>query len=331
MKFDFGIMGPFTDEIGPNERYRADERLKDMVELAPVIERSGFEKAWVTERHFKRNALSAVMPFCAALGARTDTLTVGTGVALAPFHHPIRFAEDAAVIDLLTGGRFEPGLSIGWNPEAFEVFDVPKHHRVAHLVEMVDILRDAWTEGPLSYDGDIYQYDDVDVHPKPTGESMPIWIGGTADPAIERAGRIGDGLYATATPLDELARKRDICVDASGDDDFPIAEWRYTHVSEDGDAWEEMKPSVWAVKRKYLELGSDEEQPHEMPADMEAQIREDECIVGTPEEVRDQLRQRRERLGDSYRFVARMGLPGMATEDIRRSTELFGEEVVDEV
>jgi alkanesulfonate monooxygenase SsuD/methylene tetrahydromethanopterin reductase-like flavin-dependent oxidoreductase (luciferase family) len=328
MKFDIGL---FTGQVPSDADQTPSERYRELLELGPLAEAAGFDKAWVSEHHFVEDGyLPAVLPFCAALGARTDTLTVGSGIALAPFYDPIRFAEDAATVDLITNGRFEPGLAIGWTDEEFEVFDVPKRQRVQYTLELIDVLRAAGADEPLTHDGRVYQYEDVDVRPKPVQDRFPVWIGGTVDAAVERAGRVGDGYFATPTPLDELARRQALAVDASGDDEFPIAEWRYTFVSEDGDAWERMKQPVWHIKRQYIGWATGEQQPKELPAEMEEELKS-ECLFGTPAAVREEVERRRDRLGDSYRLCTRLTLPGLPIEDIRESVRLLGDDVIDPI
>jgi alkanesulfonate monooxygenase SsuD/methylene tetrahydromethanopterin reductase-like flavin-dependent oxidoreductase (luciferase family) len=328
MKFDMGL---FTGQVPPGSDQTPSERYRDLLDLGPLLESAGFDKAWVSEHHFVDDGyLPSVLPFCAALGSRTETLTVGTGVALAPFYDPIRFAEDAATVDLVTGGRFEAGLAIGWTDEEFEVFDVPKRRRVGYLRELIDVLRAAGGEGAMDYEGKIYQYHDVDVRPKPVQDEIPIWIGGTVDAAVERSGRIADGYFATPTDLDELARRQRLAVEASGEESFPIAEWRYTFVSEDGDAWEQMKQHAWHIKRQYIGWATGEPQPETLPAEMEADLKS-ECLFGTPAEVREEVERRRDRLGDDYRLCTRMTLPGMPIADVRESARLFGSEVVDRI
>ncbi|GAB7092821.1 LLM class flavin-dependent oxidoreductase [Halorubrum luteum] len=329
MNYDIGL---FTCQT-PNDSQPHSKRYNEMLELGSHAEACGFDKAWISEHHFVDDGyLPSVLSFCAALGARTKELTIGTGIALAPFYNPIRFAEDAATIDLVTDGRFEAGFAIGWTDEEFDVFDVPKARRVPYTEELIEIVEHAWTDGTFSYHGSVYEYDEVDVNPKPESD-IPIWLGGTVDAAVERAARLGDGYFATPTPLDELVRRRDLAIETrrdhgiEEDEPFEIAEWRYAFVSEDGDAWERAKQGAWYIKRQYIEWATGEPQPEELPESMAGDLRE-ECLMGTPEEVAEMLRRRRDAFGDDYRAVARMTLPGVSADAIRESMRLFGEEVV---
>lgn len=328
MKFDVGL---FTCQ-NPRESDRSTgDRYRDFLELGEHAEDCGFDKAWVSEHHFVEDGyLPSVLPFCAALGARTDELTIGTGIALAPFYDPIRFAEDTATIDLLTNGRFEPGLAIGWTDPEFDTFDVPKRKRVPYTEELIDVIGRAWEPGSFSFDGTVYQYDDVAVYPKPS-RTPPIWLAGTVDPAVERAARLGDGYIATPTELDELERRHELALETRDehgiDGPFELGEWRYTFVSADGDAWERAKHAAWYVKRQYIEWATGEPQPETLPSEMEATLRS-ECLMGPPEAVAEELRSRRAVIGDDYRFVARMTLPGLSKADVAESMRLFGEQVI---
>lgn len=300
-----------------------------MLDLGETAEQAGFKKAWISEHHFVEDSyLPSVQTFASALGARTSSISIGTGIALAPFFDPIRLAESSAVIDRITGGRYELGLAIGWTDEEFRVFDVDKRKRVPHTEDRIEIARKAWNEGSFSYDGRLYDYTDVSVYPKPDSP-IPIWLGGTVDAAVKRAGRMADGYIATPTPIDELKRRQQLLEEASSEP-TDLAEWRYAFVAENEDPWDDVKQHVWYIKRQYIEWATGDSQPYELPPEMEDELRE-ECLIGSASEVRDRLQTRRDRLGDDYRFVARMTLPGLSAERIRESIRIFGEEVIPHV
>jgi probable F420-dependent oxidoreductase len=140
----------------------------------------------------------------AAMAAVTERIQLGTGVILAPFHDPIRLAEDLAVVDQLSGGRTIAGFGIGWRDEEFRAFGIPTKERVRRMTEVIEILRLAWTEERFSYSGKHLSYTDIAVTPKPA-RVPPILVGGFVEDAIRRAGRIGDGYISSRVPVDRLA------------------------------------------------------------------------------------------------------------------------------
>jgi alkanesulfonate monooxygenase SsuD/methylene tetrahydromethanopterin reductase-like flavin-dependent oxidoreductase (luciferase family) len=134
---------------------------------------------WVSEHHFAEDGyLPATMPSLAALAARTETVELGTCIALAPLYDGVRLAEDAATVDLLADGRLTMGLAIGSNPREFESFGVPREERVERMTDLKDLLRASWSEGALDYDAEFHDVSpDVSVTPKPESK-IPIMFGG---------------------------------------------------------------------------------------------------------------------------------------------------------
>lgn len=166
-----------------------------------ACEELGFDVVWLTEHHFIADGyLPSVLTMAAAVAQRTTRATIGTAVLLAPLHDPLRIAEDAAVVDLLSGGRLRLGLGLGYKLEEFEAFGVDRRIRGALLDEIVAVLRDAWSPGPVTFEGTHLRYEGVDVTPKPVQQPPPIWLAGRADRPVRRAASIGDGLIAVGGP-----------------------------------------------------------------------------------------------------------------------------------
>src|SRR5919197_4471966 len=188
-------VGLFTGQIPPGSDRTFTQEYRDSVELVRLAEALGFESAWVSEHHGAGDGyLPSLLPMLAAFAAATERIALGTGIVLTPFHDPLRLAEDAAVVDQLSGGRLILGLGLGWREEEFRMFGQPVSERVARTVEAVEILRRAWTAERFSFQGRIHSYDRVLVTPPPSrAEGIPIYIGGHRQQAVRRAGEIGDG------------------------------------------------------------------------------------------------------------------------------------------
>jgi probable F420-dependent oxidoreductase len=181
------------------------EEYDDVVAVAAAVEAAGFDGLWVSEHHFTADGyMGALFPVLGALSQATARLALGTNVALAPLYQPLRLAEDAAAVDLLSHGRLLLGLAIGYRDAEFDALGVPKKERVARLRECVEVCRAAWTGEPFSYRGPTVAVDDLIVRPAPPGPP-PIWLGGWVDAAIRRAGALGDGYIS---PVGDLADTR---------------------------------------------------------------------------------------------------------------------------
>lgn len=163
----------------------------DVVPLAVAAEEAGFDSFWVSEHHgLPDGYLPSPLTLLAALAPVTERIELGTGVLLAPLHHPVRVAEDAAVVDLLSGGRLILGLGLGYAAHEYTTFGVDPATRGVRLAALVRALRTAWSGEPVSCD--VLGLDRVRVTPVPK-RRIPIWLGGYAPRAVRRAGRLADG------------------------------------------------------------------------------------------------------------------------------------------
>lgn len=193
---------------------------RDAVVLAADAEEAGFDSFWVTEHHGMPDGyLPAPLTLLAALAPVTRRIELGTGVLLAPLHQPLRIAEDAALVDRLSGGRLLLGLGLGYAEHEYRAFGVDPATRGARLEALVATLRTAWTGEPFSCRE--LGLDDVRVTPVPA-RRIPVWLGGYAAAAVARAGRIADGhLVGRGEPqVVEDASRRLAAVHDPSDPDF---------------------------------------------------------------------------------------------------------------
>ncbi|HEY7874994.1 MAG TPA: LLM class flavin-dependent oxidoreductase, partial [Actinomycetota bacterium] len=197
-------VGLFTGQIQEGSGRTFTQEYADYIDLVRRIEDAGLDAAWVSEHHFSGDGyLPSLLPMLAAFAAVTSRIELGTGVVLAPFHDPIRLAEDFAVVDQISGGRVVCGLGIGWREEEFRAFGIDVSSRVRRTIEIVEILRQAWGDGRVTFKGRHYEYEDVAVTPKPA-RVPPILLGGFVDDAIKRAGRIADGYLSSRADVSRV-------------------------------------------------------------------------------------------------------------------------------
>lgn len=160
-------------------------------------EQQGLGSVWLTEHHFVDDGYSP-SPFvlAGAIGQRTSTMRIGTNLIVSPLHNPVRLAEDAATLSLLTGGRFDLGVGQGYWVREFEAFGQKVCNRPSLLEEGVAVIRRAWSGSAEPYQGKRYRLPALPVTPVP--EQPPqLLVGAMAEVAIERAARIGDGFLST--------------------------------------------------------------------------------------------------------------------------------------
>lgn len=327
--------GLFTCQRRPDDDRSGAALYDEMLALARTADESGLDSIWVSEHHFETDDyLSGTMPALGALAAETETIEIGTCIALAPLYDPIRLAEDAATVDLLSGGRLTLGLAIGSNPCEFAAFGVPREERAERLDDTLSILRGAWSDGPLGYDATFHDVSPtVDVRPKPVSE-IPVMLGGSAKPAVRRAARRAEGWCApSALSVDEVALRQDDVRDTrvdegldDGDDDFTTYVIQHGFVADStAGAWERMKPGYFYLQRRYAEIFSGD-RVEKLDAERKRELQE-HAIYGTPAEVIEELEVYREALGDDVHFVFRTYHPGIGTEAMAECIELLGDEV----
>jgi alkanesulfonate monooxygenase SsuD/methylene tetrahydromethanopterin reductase-like flavin-dependent oxidoreductase (luciferase family) len=313
----------------------------DALAIAEEAERLGFDGVWVSEHHFTDDGyMSALLPVLAAIAARTQRVALGTNVALAPMYHPLRLAEDAAVVDLLSGGRLLLGLAIGYRDAEFDAFGVPKRDRVARLVECVDVCRKAWTGAPFDHAGPLVSAEGLTVRPAPTGPPE-IWLGGWVDAAIERAAAIADGYISPVGAVDDTRQRLKVLDEATarlGKPPLPIATATWLSLDRGGG----LSPTV---ERGVRHLYANYERWYSSSSDGAGGRAVGEAIAGlagfaageappgvvsgTAQQVVDALAPLAE-IGQerTYRMAVRLHYPGMARTEVLDLLGAFADEVV---
>lgn len=168
---------------------------RESIDFAAWTETLGFDDVWVSEHHAADDGyLPSPLIAATAIAAKTRRIRIGTAIAAAPFYHPVRLAEDCAVLDIVSEGRFELGLGLGYRAEEFAGYGLNPKQRGAMTDEMLQIVRRLWDGETLDFQGRHYQLQGARITPRPLQERLPIWIGGFNAPAFQRAALYGDGI-----------------------------------------------------------------------------------------------------------------------------------------
>ena len=163
------------------------------LERFSIMDQTGYDAVWLAEHHFSSFSVCPSVHMVATLAAaRTKRLRIGTAVSLAPFYHPLRLAEEVALLDLLSGGRVNWGAGRGFARVEFTAFGVPPEESSTRFRETVEIVLKAWTDERLSFAGQHFHFDDVEVLPKPAQQPHPpVWVAASSEGAIDWAAARG--------------------------------------------------------------------------------------------------------------------------------------------
>src|SRR5580698_2569396 len=173
------------------------EGFRDFIDYNVEAEGLGFHGTFVVEHHFTGyGQVSATLNLLTWLGARTTTLRLGTAVIVLPWHNPVLLAEQAATLDLLSGGRLDLGIGKGYRYNEFAGFRIPMEEAEPRFEESIDIITKSWTSNErFSFHGKYWQFDDIIVEP-PTKQKPhpPFWQGAGHQDSIRRVARRGHNL-----------------------------------------------------------------------------------------------------------------------------------------
>ena len=158
----------------PGRRGPLEEVYARALERIEIMDRTGFDAVWLAEHHFTTFSVCPSVHMLGTLAAaRTKRLRIGTAVSLAALYHPLRLAEEVALLDMLSGGRVNWGAGRGFAHFEFKHFGVPAEESAERFREAVEIVLKAWNEERFSFQGAHFSFDDVEVLPKPLQRPLP--------------------------------------------------------------------------------------------------------------------------------------------------------------
>lgn len=326
----FGYLYDFRNP--PQWRRNWHELYVEILDFAAWTETVGFDGAWVPEHHGAEDGYCpAPNVLLAALAARTKRMKLGSGIALAPLYHPVRFAEECAALDILSGGRMEMQLAIGYRKRETEAYGVDFTKRGAMFDEFLEIVQRLWAGETVTFEGRFYQVRDARIMPPAPRGRIPLYIGGFAPKALERVAKRADGYFGNP---EFVASYRDALAALGKDPASARVRFQslFTVVARDpAAALEELAPYFHHVNNTYGQwLNEDKaigiDDPALKPMDLDAFKASGILDVITPDAAVARYR----KLRDEYavEHVTFMLPPGLPPAKFMPYAECFAKEVL---
>jgi alkanesulfonate monooxygenase SsuD/methylene tetrahydromethanopterin reductase-like flavin-dependent oxidoreductase (luciferase family) len=286
------------------------------LERIEIMDRTGYDAVWLAEHHFSSFSVCPSVHMMGTLAAaRTRRLRIGTAVSLAPFYHPLRLAEEVALLDVLSGGRVNWGAGRGFARVEFGAFGVPPEESASRFREAVEIVLRAWAEERLNFAGRHFHFEDIEILPKPAQlPHPPVWMAASSEGAIEwAAGRGFSILMDPHSSTPEIGAKRRFYADklaaagfSEAGRDIPVARLvaiaesagKAAAVARSGAEWI-LNSYLGAQHRPVIERSFTPE-----GADPVRRYLDEVILHGTPDKVGDEILRLREEIGLDYLLAA---------------------------
>jgi alkanesulfonate monooxygenase SsuD/methylene tetrahydromethanopterin reductase-like flavin-dependent oxidoreductase (luciferase family) len=335
MRFGVHYLNTYLPELDGSvpELYR---HLTQQIQEAEAL---GFHDAWVTEHHYHPygGLISHPPVFLASVAGVTSRIHLGVAINVLPLNHPLRNAEAYAMLDVISNGRLEFGVGRGATLAEFESSRVDFGDSAQRLREHAEILVQAWSDDPVSFKGELYEFEGVQVLPKPLQRPHPpIWVGASrSDDTFRWAGENGFHLmtlpyaYEPEVLLHWLGVYHDALHEHGHDPaGREILGKLHVYVGESDAAARRDAERYWMNYYHMLYArGSWSTKAPPTPEDYQAEVREGKAVVGDPARCIDAIRHWQETFGLTT-FSGTFHFGGMPHEQALRSLRLFADKVM---
>ncbi len=339
MSIDCGFLFPFRNPAFAQRSWT--QLYRDDIELAVYSESLGLDHVWLTEHHFVDDGYSpALLPIATAIAARTKTVRIGTFVLLLPLHQTVRLAEDIATADVISQGRIDVGLGLGYRVGEFDGMGISPRERGARFNEQLPLLRQLLDGENVTFEGRFHHLQGARIMPPAVQQPVPLWVGARGDKALDRAARMG--CHLAGVSADHRLKYREALRRHQREpDDYHVSQMVLVYVADSKEqAWQDTAAPVnhmlqlyydWAVEAG--DSNNDDQDSRAIPSPEQLR-REQACdffgepaFIGTADYVYAGLRDMLKRSPCTHLVL--MGvLPGAPPSGTRRSVELFAEEVM---
>ena len=304
--------------------------LENLIGLVRGAREAGFNSILVPHHHLVDFHQFQPFPLLGRLATEAGDMRFGTGIFLLPLEHPVIAAENVATLSMMTDRPVIVGVAAGYRDVEFESLGIPKSERAGRLEEGIELMRCLWNSTETTYSGNYFSVDGVTTNPQP--RHLPkIWIGANTQPAIERAARLGDAWYVNPhSTITEIAQHKEHYdeIRSKLDRTTSVPMRREVFTSRDPETLDLVREYLADKYQHYLKWGQHEAMEDESELKQQfADLAVDRFVIGTPEEVCEELTRYESELGVTE-VVARVHFPGMPYEPALDCIELLGDEVI---
>jgi alkanesulfonate monooxygenase SsuD/methylene tetrahydromethanopterin reductase-like flavin-dependent oxidoreductase (luciferase family) len=312
------------------------KRFRESVEQVRLAKAVGFD-ALAAGHHYLSPPFQSLqsLPMLARLAAEAPGLELCLSVLLLAMLNPVQTAEEVASLDIMSEGKVVFGVGIGYRDVEYEAFGMTSRERVPRMLEALELIKRLWTEEVVTFAGKHFRVTNATCTIRPVQKPFPpIWIAANADPAVLRTARLGYSWFINPhAAMPTLQRQWERYKQALAEANKPMPAARpialELHVAPTHEeAVETARPYLEAKYAAYAEWGQDKVLPGEESFRVAFdELARDRFILGTPDEVIEQIEQRIDRIETNY-FIFRMGWPGMEAAKIMRVIEMMGQKVL---
>lgn len=307
-----------------------EELLDDVTYLAILADRLGFDAIYMAEHHFTEyGRMPAPLHYLAYLAGLTERIDLGVAVIEAPYCHPLKLAEEAALVDRLSGGRLRLGIGSGAanKPLEFERFGIPLEEKGPRALEVIEIVRQALADNRVDFQGSYFAFADVEFSVRPIRPSSDlIWLAASTRSA-EYAGRHAMP-FMLPRPVPEAKNHETLAMYRSAlpeDQLGYVTALRFIFV---GDSKREALDMARTTFRRYAKYDAGVDwDGRTSGAEYDALCQRLKFIAGTADEVEAQIRDWADDLG-ANEIMTQMYAAGTRREDAQRSMKLFARDVM---
>jgi alkanesulfonate monooxygenase SsuD/methylene tetrahydromethanopterin reductase-like flavin-dependent oxidoreductase (luciferase family) len=311
-------------------------RFREAVEQARLAKQAGFD-GLAAGHHYLSPPYQSLqsLPMLARLGGEAPGMDLLLSVLLLAMLNPVQTAEEVASLDIMSEGRAVFGIGIGYRDVEYEAFGTNSRERVPRMLEALELIKRLWTEEVVTFEGRFFRVHNATCTIRPVQKPYPpIWVAANADPAVVRTARMGLSWFVNPhAALPTIERQWERYKQALAEANHPMPEVRpiclELHVAPTHEeAVATARPFLEAKYAAYAEWGQDKVLPGEESFRVGFDdLARDRFILGTPDEVIEEIEERVRRLDSNY-LIFRMGWPGMESAKILKVIEMMGSRVL---